>query len=60
MKQFPYVSMKIRRRGIIMMCSAPLMMIGYVIFLATNNPHARYGAIFLIMMGAFSFGALCE
>ena len=58
--QFPYVSMKIRRRGIIMMCSAPLMMIGYVIFLATNNPHARYGAIFLIMMGAFSFGALCE
>ncbi|KAJ9118392.1 hypothetical protein QFC24_006221 [Naganishia onofrii] len=57
---FPYVSMKIRRRGIIMMCSAPLMMIGYVIFLATNNPHARYGAIFLIMMGAFSFGALCN
>ncbi|KAJ9110827.1 hypothetical protein QFC22_006684 [Naganishia vaughanmartiniae] len=57
---FPYISMKIRRRGIIMMCSAPLMMIGYVIFLATTNPHARYGAIFLIMMGAFSFGALCN
>ncbi|KAJ9102006.1 hypothetical protein QFC19_004931 [Naganishia cerealis] len=57
---FPYVSMKIRRRGIIMMCSAPLMMIGYVIFLATENAKARYGAIFLIMMGAFSFGALCN
>lgn len=51
--------MKIKRRGIIMLCSAPLMTIGYIIFLATENAKARYGAIFLIMAGAFSFGALC-
>ncbi|KAI5449863.1 hypothetical protein NCC49_003979 [Naganishia albida] len=57
---FPYISMKIKRRGIIMLCSAPLMMIGYIIFLATENAKARYGAIFLIMAGAFSFGALCN
>ena len=43
-----------------MLCSAPLMTIGYIIFLATDNAKARYGAIFLIMAGAFSFGALCE
>ncbi|GHJ89070.1 hypothetical protein NliqN6_5472 [Naganishia liquefaciens] len=57
---FPYISMKIKRRGIIMLCSAPLMTIGYIIFLATENAKARYGAIFLIMAGAFSFGALCN
>lgn len=36
------------------------MMIGYIIFLATDDPHARYGASFLIALGAFSFGALCN
>ena len=36
------------------------MMIGYIIFLATTNPQARYGATFLIAAGAFSFGALCN
>jgi len=35
-------------------------MIGYIIFLATENPHARYGATFIITAGAFSFGALCN
>jgi sugar phosphate permease len=28
--------------------------------LATTNPEARYGATFLIAVGAFSFGALCN
>lgn len=35
-------------------------MIGYIMFLATEDPHARYGATFLIAVGAFSFGALCN
>lgn len=35
-------------------------MMGYIIFLATEDPKARYGASFLIALGAFSFGALCN
>jgi len=29
-------------------------------FLASDHPHTRYGATFLIASGAFSFGALCN
>ncbi|KAI7267122.1 hypothetical protein KC352_g8809 [Hortaea werneckii] len=37
-------------------------MIGYIMFLATDTdqPMTRYGATFLIAIGAFSFGALCN
>jgi hypothetical protein len=35
-------------------------MVGYIMFLATTHPQARYGATFLIASGAFSFGALCN
>jgi sugar phosphate permease len=57
---FPYISMKIRRRGVVMMTAAPLMMIGYIMFLASTNPQVRYAATFIVMMGAFPFGALCN
>lgn len=40
--------------------SAPLIMAGYVMFLASENPQVRYGATFLITSGAFSFGAMCN
>lgn len=36
------------------------MVVGYIIFLATTNAHARYGATFLIAAGAYSYGALCN
>ncbi len=36
------------------------MMIGYVMFLASDSPMTRYAASFLIAMGAFPFGALCN
>ena len=36
------------------------MMCGYIMFLASEEPHVRYGATFLIASGAFSFGALCN
>jgi len=36
------------------------MMIGYILFLASKNPHVRYGATFFIASGAYSFGALCN
>jgi hypothetical protein len=35
-------------------------MCGYIMFLASKEPHVRYGATFLIASGAFSFGALCN
>jgi hypothetical protein len=40
--------------------SAPLVMAGYIMFLASEHPHVRYGATFLIASGAYSFGALCN
>jgi MFS family permease len=57
---FPYLSWKFDRRNIFFIISAPLMMIGYIMFLATENAHARYGATFFIASGAYSFGALCN
>ena len=48
------------RRLYILMSSAPMMVIGYIIFLATEDPHARYGAIFLIAIGAYAYGSLCN
>ena len=57
---FPFISWKIDRRNILFIMSAPLMMCGYIMFLASTAPHVRYGATFIIASGAFSFGALCN
>ncbi|RFU29642.1 hypothetical protein B7463_g6708, partial [Scytalidium lignicola] len=57
---FPYISGKIDQRMIMFIISAPLMMIGYIMFLASTEAMTRYGATFLIASGAFSFGALCN
>lgn len=56
----PFISTKTDRRTIFFIGSAPLMMTGYIMFLATTTPEVRYGAIFLIAIGAFTFGALCN
>lgn len=58
----PYLSTKTDRRSIYFVASAPLMMIGYIMFLATEvtDTQARYGATFIIAVGAFSYGALCN
>jgi MFS family permease len=56
----PFLSWKVDKRNIFFIVSAPLTMIGYIIFLASTHPHTRYGATFLIASGAFSFGALCN
>lgn len=55
---FSYISSKIDRRNILMTICLPFVMIGYIMFLATTNSHARYGATFLIAFGIFTFGAL--
>ncbi|KAF2818455.1 MFS general substrate transporter [Ophiobolus disseminans] len=56
----PFISWRIDRRTVLFICSAPLMMMGYIMFLASHNPQVRYGATFIIASGAFSFGALCN
>jgi len=55
---FPYLASRYNKRMFFFVVSAPLMMIGYIIFLATESKSARYGATFLIASGAFSFGSL--
>ncbi|KAK4968188.1 hypothetical protein LTR66_011829 [Elasticomyces elasticus] len=57
---FPFLSWKFDRRNIFFIVSAPLMMVGYIMFLASTNASVRYGATFVIASGAFAFGALCN
>ena len=57
---FPFLSWRFDRRCMFLIVSAPLMMIGYIMFLASEEAQTRYGATFLIAAGAFSFGALCN
>ncbi|GAA6032527.1 hypothetical protein JCM8097_004800 [Rhodosporidiobolus ruineniae] len=54
-----YASFKLRKRGLIGVVSAVPMIIGYCIYVATNNPNARYGAAHIVALGAFSFGSIC-
>ncbi|OJJ36051.1 hypothetical protein ASPWEDRAFT_111974 [Aspergillus wentii DTO 134E9] len=57
---FPFLSWRIDRRLIFFAIGAPLMIAGYIMFLASTSPRVRYGATFLIASGAFSFGAFCN
>jgi len=57
---FPFLSWRFDRRNIFLIVSAPLIMVGYIMFLASTDPQVRYGATFIITAGAFSFGALCN
>jgi MFS family permease len=57
---FPFLSWRYDRRMIFMIAGAPLMMVGYVMFLASHDAQVRYAATFIIASGAFSFGALCN
>ncbi|CAE7028183.1 hypothetical protein CFE70_004052 [Pyrenophora teres f. teres 0-1] len=57
---FPYLSGRFDRRVIFFIISAPLVMIGYIMFLASKDHDVRYGATFLIASGAFTFGSLAN
>lgn len=57
---FPFISGRLDKRMVLFIASAPLIMVGYIMFLASTNSQVRYGATFLITSGAFSFGALCN
>jgi len=54
----PLVSWRIDRRQIFFILAAPLVMVGYCIFLGTENGTARYAATFLIASSAFILGPL--
>jgi MFS-type transporter involved in bile tolerance (Atg22 family) len=32
---FPYLAMKFKRRGVIMMCASPMIVVGYIMYLAS-------------------------
>ena len=57
---FPFISWRMDRRNIFFIISAPMIMGGYIMFLASTNSSVRYAATFIIASGAFSFGALCN
>lgn len=59
---FPLLSGKFDNRIIFLIVGAPMMMVGYIMFLTTTaaQPMVRYGATFIIASGAFAFGALCN
>lgn len=52
----PLISWRIDKRLIFFILSAPLVMVGYSIFLGTEDATARYAATFLIASSAFAFG----
>ncbi|KAF5024482.1 hypothetical protein F66182_3422 [Fusarium sp. NRRL 66182] len=54
----PGISYKVDRRQILIILCAPLVMVGYAIFLGTTNAQARYGATFLVASSAFALGPL--
>ena len=54
----PLLSWRLDRRQIFMILSAPLGVIGYIIFLSSKAASVRYGATFLIASAVFSLGAL--
>ena len=55
-----YISSKTDKRNSIMLSGAILMMIGYIMFLASTKAMVRYGATFIIASGAFQYGSLAN
>ncbi|KAF5862899.1 hypothetical protein ETB97_011040 [Aspergillus alliaceus] len=57
---FPFLSWRWDNRMLFFVITPPLMVTGYIMFLASTSAMVRYGATFLIACGAFAFGALCN
>jgi len=55
-----WLSSRFDRRNVFMMSGAVLMMIGYIMFLASTKAMVRYGATFIIAGGAFVYGTLAN
>ena len=54
----PLMSWRLDKRQIFIILSAPLMMTGYIMFLASHDQRVRYAATFLIASSAFALGPL--
>ncbi|GKT65587.1 major facilitator superfamily transporter [Colletotrichum tofieldiae] len=54
----PLLSWRLDRRQIFFIMSAPMAMVGYIMFLASKDLSVRYGATFLIASSVFALGAL--
>ena len=55
---FSYLSSYVDKRQIFIALANPLVMVGYIMFLATSVPQVRYGATFLIASSAFAVGSI--
>ncbi len=55
---FSWLSWRFDRRQIFIALANPLVMVGYIMFLATNVARVRYGATFLIASSAFAVGSI--
>ncbi|KAK4238349.1 major facilitator superfamily domain-containing protein [Achaetomium macrosporum] len=54
----PLISWRLDRRQIIMIMTTPLVIVGYSMFLGTENSNARYAATFLLSSSLFAVGPL--
>lgn len=55
---FPLLSWRWDRRQIFFILAAPMCMVGYCMFLGSQNQSVRYGATFLIASSTFAIGPL--
>ncbi|KAI0469128.1 MFS transporter [Xylaria cf. heliscus] len=53
-------SWRFDRRAIFLVVTAPLTMLGYILFLASHDPHVRYAAAFLTAISCFAIGPLAN
>ncbi|KIJ43562.1 hypothetical protein M422DRAFT_75513 [Sphaerobolus stellatus SS14] len=53
-----YISFRIKRRGVCILVSFLLNIVGYSIFVGSGNQHARYGACFLAISGGAPAGPM--
>lgn len=54
----PLMSWRLDKRQIFLISTAPLTMMGYIMFLASHNPTVRYAATFFTAISCFAVGAL--
>ncbi|KAI2608025.1 putative MFS transporter [Hypoxylon sp. NC1633] len=55
---FPLLSWRTDRRQIFLVLTAPLTMMGYIMFLASTDTRVRYAATFFTAISCFAVGAL--
>ncbi|CAJ2505513.1 Uu.00g129070.m01.CDS01 [Anthostomella pinea] len=55
---FPLMSWRFDRRQIFLIATAPLTMLGYILFLASDEPRVRYAATFFTAINCFAVGSL--